>query len=98
MCSGSRPTLWSTAMCFQRCSSMRSLHHTPTEDRVNYGMALAIWDRLFGTFKMPEQRPTRFGLVDSSYARRGLLAQHLDSLGVPVARTHLTRAIAGRTS
>jgi sterol desaturase/sphingolipid hydroxylase (fatty acid hydroxylase superfamily) len=63
--------------------NLHALHHTPTDDRVNYGMALSIWDRLFGTFKQPEQRPVRFGLDDPSYARLGLLAQHLESLGLP---------------
>ena len=62
--------------------NVHALHHTPDRDRVNYGMALAIWDRLFGTFELPAQRPTRFGLADPSYARLGLLAQHLDSLGL----------------
>jgi sterol desaturase/sphingolipid hydroxylase (fatty acid hydroxylase superfamily) len=66
--------------------NVHALHHTPTDDRVNYGMALAIWDRLFGTFKLPEQRPTQFGLADPSYARLGLLAQHLESLGFPMLR------------
>jgi sterol desaturase/sphingolipid hydroxylase (fatty acid hydroxylase superfamily) len=62
--------------------NLHALHHTTAHDRSNYGMCLTIWDRLFGTFEMPEARPTSFGILERRYAELGLLEQHLDSLGL----------------
>jgi sterol desaturase/sphingolipid hydroxylase (fatty acid hydroxylase superfamily) len=59
--------------------NVHALHHTPTHDRVNFGMSLMIWDRLFGSFQMPDERPCQFGITDQRYAELGLLAQHLDA-------------------
>ena len=52
------------------------IHHSADSrhfDR-NFGSALAIWDRLFGTFHMPAARrePLRFGLDDAGPAPHGL--------------------------
>ncbi|HSI06357.1 MAG TPA: sterol desaturase family protein, partial [Myxococcota bacterium] len=55
-----------------------AVHHTPDRDRMNYGVALMIWDRIFGTFELPEARPTVFGLHDRAWGRAGVLWQHLE--------------------
>jgi sterol desaturase/sphingolipid hydroxylase (fatty acid hydroxylase superfamily) len=75
--------------------NVHALHHTPTHDRVNYGMALSIWDHLFGTFELPSERPRHFGIVEQRFAELGLLAQHLDSLGLGrrARRTEAARVV-----
>lgn len=41
---------------------MHQLHHTPQGMRSNYGGALAVWDRLFGSLRVERVRPLAFGL------------------------------------
>ena len=40
------------------------MHHSSYQPETdsNYGAVLTIWDRLFGTYTAPGNRPTRFGL------------------------------------
>jgi sterol desaturase/sphingolipid hydroxylase (fatty acid hydroxylase superfamily) len=40
-------------------------HHAADEaaQGANFGGVLSLWDVLFGTFRMPSRRPTRFGLA-----------------------------------
>jgi len=59
--------------------NVHALHHTPTHDRVNFGMSLMIWDRFLGTFQMPDERPCQFGTSDRRFSELGILAQHLDA-------------------
>ena len=59
-----------------------AVHHTPDRDRMNYGVALMIWDRIFGTFELPATRPTVFGLEDRAWGRAGVMWQHLEPLRV----------------
>ena len=63
-----------------------ALHHTPHNDRVNYAVGLAIWDKLFGTFELPERRPEVFGVEDRAWGRNGLWWQHLEPLRAIVPR------------
>jgi sterol desaturase/sphingolipid hydroxylase (fatty acid hydroxylase superfamily) len=44
-------------------------HHTPLTDagNCNFGSLLALWDVLFGTFRMPDHLPSRYGIDDPSY-------------------------------
>lgn len=46
-------------------------HHTPLTDagNCNFGSLLALWDVLFGTFRMPDDLPSRYGIEDPSYPR-----------------------------
>jgi len=40
---------------------LHQIHHSPDGMRRNYGGALAVWDRLFGTLELRETAPLRFG-------------------------------------
>lgn len=60
--------------------NVHALHHTKTEDRVNYGLVFSIWDILFGTFRMPTGRPADFGLNDPEWHGKGLLWQQVEPL------------------
>jgi sterol desaturase/sphingolipid hydroxylase (fatty acid hydroxylase superfamily) len=54
----------------------------------NYGTKLAFWDHLFGTAHRPPEKPSRYGLAEPSYPKRGAfayLAQHVYSF-LPEAR------------
>jgi sterol desaturase/sphingolipid hydroxylase (fatty acid hydroxylase superfamily) len=46
---------------------MHRWHHSPEAEgcNSNYGEALAIWDVMFGTFRMPDGVPERLGLDDA---------------------------------
>lgn len=57
---------------------MHRWHHAIeiTEGGINFGTKLAIWDWLFGTAVLPDEKPRGFGLVDDRYPS-GWLQQHL---------------------
>lgn len=40
---------------------MHQLHHSKTHSRTNYGGALAVWDRMFGTLHVDDVKPLVFG-------------------------------------
>lgn len=44
-------------------------HHTPltAAGNCNFGSLFALWDVLFGTFRMPEELPSRYGIDDPAY-------------------------------
>ncbi len=64
---------------------MHRWHHAtelPVPGR-NFATKLAVWDWLFGTAYLPEHKPTRYGLLEENYPRRGFFAyllQHTHSL------------------
>src|SRR5258706_7007018 len=64
---------------------MHRWHHAtelPLPGR-NFATKLAIWDWLFGTAYLPDNKPARYGLLDEHYPRRGFfayLSQHVHSL------------------
>ena len=50
-------------------------HHTPLEQggNTNFGSLFALWDVLFGTFHMPEQKlPVRYGVDEPDFPQRFL--------------------------
>ena len=44
-------------------------HHAVDEDGVNFGNTLSCWDRLFGTWRLPDGVPERVGLDEAAYPR-----------------------------
>lgn len=54
---------------------MHQFHHAREGVRSNYGGALAVWDRLFGTLHVEETRPLLFGLGEE---RRGIVSLLVD--------------------
>ena len=49
-------------------------HHSATVHHVNYGGFLVVWDRLFGTFYLPDAAPKTFG-VPGERIPEGLVGQ-----------------------
>jgi sterol desaturase/sphingolipid hydroxylase (fatty acid hydroxylase superfamily) len=45
--------------------AMHKLHHSPEPDKTNanFGGLFSFWDRLFGTYREPEQAPAVYGLA-----------------------------------
>ncbi len=72
--------------------ALHRLHHSPVEAETNsnFGPGLSVWDRVFGTFRRPDQdRPQRYGLLrlddDSWQTVMGMLqtpfkARHIRTL------------------
>jgi sterol desaturase/sphingolipid hydroxylase (fatty acid hydroxylase superfamily) len=48
-----------------------------TEGGFNYGTKLAVWDWIFGTAYLPEQKPPRYGLSGGVLFPRSYLQQVL---------------------
>jgi sterol desaturase/sphingolipid hydroxylase (fatty acid hydroxylase superfamily) len=71
-------------------------HHTPLEQggNTNFGSLLALWDVLFGTFYMPENKlPARYGIDEPDYPQ-GFFGQLVhpfqDLAGTAAARRDIT--------
>jgi sterol desaturase/sphingolipid hydroxylase (fatty acid hydroxylase superfamily) len=71
-------------------------HHTPLEQggNSNFGSLFAVWDVLFGTFHMPENKlPARYGIDDPGYPQ-GFFGQLVhpfqDLAGTAAARRDIT--------
>src|SRR5262249_31392913 len=72
-----------------------ALHHTPTHDRVNYGLIFAVWDVMFRTFRLPQERPGVFGVKDRDWARNGLVWQHFEPVRALLPRLRVRARSVG---
>ena len=61
------------------CPEMHLWHHAvdPARRNCNYGNNLSIFDWMFGTAYVPEDRPTRFGLDEMAYPHENVFRQFL---------------------
>lgn len=70
--------------------AQHQLHHgeLPTENQVNYGTWLAIWDRLGGTLRLADRPPERLGLApaDRNHDPRDLYSMLVDPILAVVRR------------
>jgi sterol desaturase/sphingolipid hydroxylase (fatty acid hydroxylase superfamily) len=55
--------------------NLHALHHSRLAEGYNYGETFSVFDLLFGTFKMPLEKPGEFGLNDPEFSHLGLWAQ-----------------------
>lgn len=58
--------------------NFHALHHSIDGSHCNFGEAFPIWDLAFGTFKMPKEHLSKFGVDDRVFAAKSILAQHFE--------------------
>ena len=68
------------------------IHHSPRADQhtTNYGNALVVWDRLFGTWYGGEEVNKTIGLPHNPYNRRGVVVEYLHTAGRAARRLRIS--------